>query len=63
MFRLADAAGLSVYTDADGPRSAAFYRKLGFERGMGSGHQLARHPPVPDLLEEEGYPAPGRPAP
>ena len=47
MLRLAGEADVPVYTDADGPRSAAFYRKMGFEGSSGRGHQLVYHPPIP----------------
>jgi len=50
MIRLAELAGVTVYTDADGPRSAGFYRKMGFERSTGRGHQLAWHPPLPEWV-------------
>lgn len=58
MLRLADAAEVSVFTDADGPRSAGFYRRMGFEPARGAGHQFAHHPPLPDYLREND-PAPG----
>ena len=53
MLRLADAADVSVYTDADGPRSAEFYRRMGFEPARRHGHQFAHHPPLPDHIREE----------
>lgn len=54
LLRLADAADISVYTDAEGPRSAGFYAKMGFERSAGRGHQFAHHPPLPaHFIEDE----------
>jgi GNAT superfamily N-acetyltransferase len=59
MIRLAVAADISLYTDAQGPESASFYEKMGFERSAGSGHQFAHHPPLPAyLLEDDDMPAP-----
>jgi hypothetical protein len=61
MLRLADEADVTVYTDADGPRLAAFYRKMGFEDSSGRGHQIVYHPPIPPGLlpsdDEDGAPS------
>ena len=53
MCQLADEGGITIYTDAEGPRSKAFYEKFGFEESRSSGHMLQRHPPLPDWFTEE----------
>jgi hypothetical protein len=52
ILRLADAAGLNVYTNAEGPRSSEFYKKFGFQRETSGRHQLVWYP---DLGEEYDY--------
>lgn len=43
LFGLANEAGLAVYLNAEGPRSARFYEKLGMERDTSGRHQFVKH--------------------
>lgn len=54
LFRICDEEFLTVYTDAEGPRSRDFYLARGFEVTEGRrDHQLVRWAPLPPELAEE----------
>jgi hypothetical protein len=52
ILRLADNAGLNVYTNAEGPSSTEFYKKFGFESDRQGRHQLVWYP---DLGPDYNY--------
>lgn len=53
LLELAEKAELNVYTDAEGPRSCDYYKKLGFS-DCNQGHQLVWYPPfdIDEYLNE-----------
>lgn len=62
LIELCDEAGLNLFTDAEGPRSADFYTKLGASRDSTGRHQFVWYPDIseefPELYEsEDAYPA------
>jgi hypothetical protein len=41
--KLADEAGFNIYVNAEGPRSAAFYEKMGYVRDSSGHHQFVKY--------------------